>query len=81
MIKYLKTSLEEDQYQDQVTGTVVVVLLVVEVHQVMTYLEYPFCPVCFYFSQQLGTTIHLGTLTGDCPYKATTVKLFGNKRQ
>ena len=35
----------------------------------------PFCPGCFYLSQQLGTTIHFRHTPGDCPRKATTVKL------
>ena len=43
MRKYLRTLLEEDLLQDQVTGTVVVVHLVVEVvevHQVGTHQEH-----------------------------------------
>ena len=43
MREYQRTLLEEDQCQDQVTGTVVVVLLVgevVEVHQVVMHQEH-----------------------------------------
>ena len=36
----------------------------------------PFCPGCYYLSQQLGTTIHFRHAPGDCPRKAVTVKMF-----
>ena len=36
----------------------------------------PFCPGCYYLSQQLGTTIHFRHTPGDCPRKAVTVKMF-----
>ena len=36
----------------------------------------PFCPGCYYLSQQLGTTIHFQHTPGDCPRKAVAVKMF-----
>ena len=36
----------------------------------------PFCPGCYYLSQQLGATIHFRHTPGDCPRKAVTVKMF-----
>ena len=36
----------------------------------------PFCPGCYYLSQQLGTTIHFRHTPGDCPRKAVAVKMF-----
>ena len=36
----------------------------------------PFCPGCYYLSQQLGTTIHFRHTPGDCPRKAVAVKIF-----
>ena len=36
----------------------------------------PFCPGCYYLSQQLGSTIHFRHTPGDCPRKAVTVKMF-----
>ena len=36
----------------------------------------PFCPGCYYLSQQLGTTIHFRHTPADCPRKAVTVKMF-----
>ena len=35
----------------------------------------PFCPGCYYLSQQLGTTIHFRHTPADCPRKAITVKM------
>ena len=36
----------------------------------------PFCPGCYYLSQQLATTIHFRHTPADCPRKAVTVKMF-----
>ena len=36
----------------------------------------PFCPGCYYLSEQLGTTIHFRHPPGDCLRKAVTVKMF-----
>ena len=36
----------------------------------------PFCPGCYYLSNQLGTTIHFRHVPSDCPRKAVTVKMF-----
>ena len=36
----------------------------------------PFCPGCYYLSQQLGTTIHFRHTPGDCPRKAVAIKMF-----
>ena len=35
----------------------------------------PFCPGCYFLSQQLGTSIHFRHVPGDCPRKAITVKM------
>merc|ERR1712105_241112 len=35
----------------------------------------PFCPGCYYLSQQLGATIHFRHSPGDCPRKAVTIKM------
>ena len=35
----------------------------------------PFCPGCYYLSQQLKTTLHFKHTPGDCPRKAVTLKM------
>ena len=36
----------------------------------------PFCPGCYYLSQQLKSNIHFRHTPGDCPRKAVAVKMF-----
>ena len=41
----------------------------------MNYGAGPFCPGCFYLSQQLKTTVHFRYSPGNCPRRSVTVKM------
>ena len=41
----------------------------------------PFCPICFYLSQQLKSSIHYRHSPGDCPRKSVVFKMLQTEDQ